>query len=162
MENDELEKIYSDYYALVYRYIFALCRNRATAQDLTQDTFMKSLIHLSECEYTTIKSWLFKVAYNLYISYLRKQNRFDFNVALDDLKDKSDFENEILSEIQYQQLLIHINSLPNNQKMAVLLCDVSGVKQTDAAEILGISHAALRNMLLRARCKLRTIIKGEL
>lgn len=63
------EKIYSDYYDTVYRYVLSLCKNETWADNITRDTFLKALKNIdnfrSECK---LSVWLCQIA-KKYISY---------------------------------------------------------------------------------------------
>ena len=45
---EEFEKIYSEYYDSVYRYLLALCRDEAWAEEITQETFLKAMNNIEK------------------------------------------------------------------------------------------------------------------
>lgn len=94
MKNDEIEIIYRENYTIIYQYLFALSKNSSVAQDLAQETFIKALIHISECDFAMIKAWLFKVAHNMYLDFLKKEKHINYNQPLEDIVRKSDVENK--------------------------------------------------------------------
>ena len=72
----EFEQIYNTYFDSVEHYLLALCKDAALAEELTAQTFFNVLnnIHTfrGQCD---IRTWLFAVAKNCYLSYLRKEKR---------------------------------------------------------------------------------------
>lgn len=62
---EEFEKIYSEYYDSVYRYLLALCRDEAWAEEITQEAFFKALKNIGsfrgECK---LSVWLCQIAKN--------------------------------------------------------------------------------------------------
>lgn len=63
-------------YEAVYRYILALCRNEAQAQDITQETFLKALKASGSFEGgSSLYTWLCSIAKNLWLNQCKKQNR---------------------------------------------------------------------------------------
>ena len=71
----KIEQLYTIYMNDLYRYLYSLCRNHSTAEDLLQDTFYKAHITLLANDIIDIKPWLFKVAYYTYIDFSRKEKR---------------------------------------------------------------------------------------
>lgn len=62
-EQNEIEGLYRKYYADVYRYLLSMCRNTHTAEDLSQNTFLKVISGIrgfrGSC---SIKTWIFACA----------------------------------------------------------------------------------------------------
>lgn len=75
MVND-FEQIYTEYFDVVYRYIFSLCRNETVAEDITQDTFVKALKSINsfkgDCK---LSVWLCQIAKNAYFSLYNTRKR---------------------------------------------------------------------------------------
>lgn len=69
-------EVYQAYFLDVYRYALSLCRERALAEDLTSETFLKGMdaFHRfrGDCP---VSLWLCRITRNLYISHLRKHQR---------------------------------------------------------------------------------------
>ena len=72
-EEMQIEQLYIMYMNDLYRYLYSLCRNHSTAEDLLQDTFYKAHLALLANNITDIKPWLFKVAYYTHIDFIRKK-----------------------------------------------------------------------------------------
>lgn len=70
----ELEDVYRLYYPDVFRFLYALCGNRDTAEELSQETFYKAVksIHRfrGDC---SMKSWLYQIGKNTYLTWRKKQ-----------------------------------------------------------------------------------------
>lgn len=72
----DFEKIYRLYFKDIYRYIYSLCGNGTTAEDVTQETFYKAIRSLDRFDGTQdIRAWLFTIAKNTYFSICRKNRR---------------------------------------------------------------------------------------
>lgn len=71
-----IEDLYEQYFRDVYRYCCSLTDSRALAEDMAQETFekaMKGIVRFKgECD---VRTWLFRIAKNSYLSYCRKFNR---------------------------------------------------------------------------------------
>ena len=78
MDRTLMKKLYLQYYQEIYVYIFSYCKNRDAAEDLTQETFLKALLSLRDT-HENMRAWLYKVARNLSIDYLKKRKQYDFS-----------------------------------------------------------------------------------
>lgn len=74
----DIEKLYLDYFSVVYKYVLSISRDPMTAEEITQETFFKAMKKIDsfrgDC---SIKVWLCQVAKNLYYDDLKKQSRFE-------------------------------------------------------------------------------------
>ena len=74
MEN--FDRIYSEYYSEVYKFVLTLCQNPTLAEEITQESFFKALKSIDSfngnCKLST---WLCKIARNTFYSYTKKHNR---------------------------------------------------------------------------------------
>lgn len=132
-----------------------------TAEDLTQESFIKALCVLQSPN-DSIKSWLLTVAHNLYVDYVKKNRRLDFwrDSILNQIK-VQDFTDELMIKESTKSAFILIKQLPENQRQAVLLCLVNELSYVQAAEILGISVSAVTNLIYRARKTLRALRRNS-
>ena len=53
----DIQQLYKLYINDVYRYLLSLCKDESTAEDLTQDTFMKAYLALESSPANALKSW---------------------------------------------------------------------------------------------------------
>ena len=157
LEDDIFIKIYKQYLPYIYRYLYGLTYNHMTAEDLTQESFIKALCVLQSPN-DSIKSWLLTVAHNLYVDYVKKNRRLDFrqDSFLNQIK-VQDFTDGLMIKESTKSAFILIKQLPENQRQAVLLCLVNELSYVQAAEILGISVSAVTNLIYRARKTLRAL-----
>lgn len=160
MEGDIFIKIYKEYMPYVYRYLYGLTYNHQTAEDLTQETFVKALCVL-QFPNESIKAWLLTVAHNLYVDYVKKNRRLDYreDSLLNQIKVQDFTEGLILKESTRSAFTL-IEQLPESQRQVVLLCLVDELSYQQAGEILGISVSAVTNLIYRARKTLRALRRG--
>ena len=73
---NDFERIYSEYYDTVFRYIVSLCRDRQLAQEVTQEAFFRALKKIDtfrgECK---LSVWLCQIAKNTYCTMVRGQSK---------------------------------------------------------------------------------------
>ena len=73
----DFEEVYRRYFADVYKYVLALSRDEATAEEVTQETFFRALTAIDDfrgdCQ---LRVWLCQIARNQYLSLCRERKRF--------------------------------------------------------------------------------------
>ena len=76
----ELSSLYEEYYGRIARYAFTRIGDRAEAEDLAGEVFLKALQSLESYEGRGIpmQAWLFKIAHNLVVDHLRKMAKLRF------------------------------------------------------------------------------------
>jgi RNA polymerase sigma-70 factor, ECF subfamily len=150
----------------VFRVTLAVLGNVEDAEDAMQDTFIKAYRHLSqfrrESRFTT---WLTRIAVN---EALQKRQARKHLISLDESQETESpalpqrFEpwnadpEELYSKQEIRGLVeTAIQALPTIYREALILRDVEGMSAEQAAEVLGITVAALKSRLLRARLMMR-------
>lgn len=78
MEQDELTKWFDEYGESILIYILLIVRDYQSAEDLTQETFIKAYKNQQKFEQkSTVKTWLFSIAFNVTKDYFRKNIRYN-------------------------------------------------------------------------------------
>lgn len=133
------------------RYAFALCGEKAQAEDLVQDCLERALRkrHLWRPA-STIKPWLFRILYHIYLNQrgsarYRKESLTEN--AGEDLAEPSGHE----TALHCRDAMAAIYRLPEEQRSALLLMVLEGPSYKEAAEILGVNAGTLRSRVSRAR-----------
>ncbi len=139
----------------VYRYLFSLCREHHTAQDLVQETFYRAYLYLENCKDDRVKPWLFRVAYNAFIDVKRKEKHsFAQDIRyFQQMPDRETPEEQMLQRERRQEMEQWILDLPEKQQQAILLVDFNGLSYQEASDIMGIGLPHLKILLFRARQK---------
>ena len=129
--------------------------NRAEAEDVAQDTFLK--LWTEAVRWTPRakpSTWLYRIAHNLCIDRLRRR-RDDGADALD-RQSAGDRPNALLERKETAMKVAQaLARLPNRQCAAITLVHYHGMGSTEAAEVLEVSVEALESLLSRGRRSLR-------
>ena len=76
MKADQFDLVYREYFDPVYRYALSLSGDAHAAEEITQETFFKAMRALDRFRgESSLKSWLFSIARNAWISELRRKRR---------------------------------------------------------------------------------------
>lgn len=129
------------------------------ADDLVQDTMMKAWAKQSSFEMgTNIKAWLFTILRNEFYSQMRKRGR--------EVQDTDGVFTERLSvhPSQYGSLDLRdfrkaLDSLPPDQREAIILIGASGFSYEEAAEICDCAIGTMKSRVSRARTRLQEILQ---
>jgi RNA polymerase sigma factor (sigma-70 family) len=153
--------VYARYQDRIFGFLLRLSRRRDVAEDLFQETWSKLARHAQKLEPDTdLAAWLFRVAHNAWVSHCR-WSLLDVSrlVVLGDedaLPAPAAVDPDARGDAarRVAQLEEALASLPPASREVLLLVGVEGLDQDRAAEVLGISYAALRQRLARARAQL--------
>ena len=68
----DIEKVYKEYFSVVYRYILSIAKDPLTDEEITQETFFKAMKKIKDfrCD-SSIKVWLCQIAKNTYLNYIK-------------------------------------------------------------------------------------------
>lgn len=99
---EDFEKLYRSYYPKVYFYLLKLCQNEMTAEEITQETFIKALksidTYRGECQFSV---WLCQIAKNTFYSYCRKNKGVTYcisEITNEEEDEKQNLEHLILNK----------------------------------------------------------------
>ena len=168
-EKNLFYELVQPYERAVYRAAFAILRNEHDAEDVAQEAMLKALSHLKtfrkEAKFST---WLIQITVNEARMRLRKDRRnlyesIDEGVESEEgdyrPKDFADWRDIPLESLEEQRLKDAlkkaIEGLAPKYREVLVLRDVEEVNIADTAEALGITVAAVKTRLLRARLQLR-------
>lgn len=145
--------IYSRQVDTVYRVCYSFMKNRADAEDLTQETFLRLLSTGKEFENMGHeRAWLIVTASNLCRDSLKKWWRRN--------EPLSEHTELAAQEPPEDEILDVILQLPEDYKAAVYMYYYEGYTTVEIASHLGCPEATVRSRLMRARKKLQIMMGG--
>jgi len=152
---DDLTRMYKDkMFALTYR----MCGNREVALDLLQDTFLSAFKSIKSFRGEAgFASWLYRIASNKTINYLRRKKLLSFTSLGDNPATEPSYimEDAVQNKELHQAMVKAVESLPPKQK---LVFNLRFYEQMQFAEIAGImkrSESTVKTSYQKAIEKLR-------
>jgi RNA polymerase sigma-70 factor (ECF subfamily) len=136
----------------------ALTRNRAAADDLTQDVATKALV-AKDCFIpgTNFSAWVHRIMINHFISGVRSRREFTDIENMPEIQVAAPHEDRTaLRELGWA-----LNRLPHDQREALYMIVLQEKSYEDAAAITGCAIGTLKSRVHRARLQLRTFLMGE-
>ena len=159
MIENQFDEIVDRYSQPILNIIFKMIHHKETAYDLTQDVFTKLWEHRDKFDQEKpIFTFIYKMAMNLCIDYLRKKKPDVFENEILEMLNTSDPEslNEIFS------LVVQCSSdLKPKQKAVFLLRDIEGFAFEEIAETLKMSVNNVQSNLHLARKRIRHLLETK-
>jgi RNA polymerase sigma-70 factor, ECF subfamily len=157
---ESFEVLYDLYHQPILRYLCRLSGSADLAEELAQETFLKAYTGLLAFRGTcSVATWLYRIARN---SYLNSQRRHDAHrietdklLAIPDATGFGDPVRQYAANEQRGLIATALKQLPEQQRSILLLRDAEGMAYVEIADVLGLSVAAVRMKLFRARNSFR-------
>jgi RNA polymerase sigma-70 factor (ECF subfamily) len=160
---DAFNQLTLRYERQVYNVSFRMFGDHQLAEDVTQETLLKAYRGLAKFRGENLKAWLLRIASNtcndLFRSWRGRQD-ISLDLLTEDVgatwvSSEPSPENEALRGELGLEIQRGLLTLPQNQRIVLILVDMEGMSYEEAAEATGISPGTLRSRLSRARGKLR-------
>lgn len=165
-DSEAFGELYSTYLDRIYIYVFHQVKDKTTAEDITEDVFIKGWNSIKSCKgrEQTFLPWLFRIAHNHIIDiYRRKQKELSLETAveIETVADISDDTLAVEKKQEQQQLLKEIAGLPPNQRQVIILKFIEGLDNREIGQVMNKKEGAIRVMQMRALATLRQTIQKE-
>lgn len=155
-----MERNYKHILNIIYRFV----GSEKTAEDLTQEVFVKIYKNASFYRPTAkFQTWAYRIAKNLSLNELRRHKN-KYTSIEETAKDFADDTHsgpaqELLKQETTQIIQSAINSLPENQRSAVILRRYENLSYEDIAKTMNCSVKAVKSLLNRAKENLRNFLQ---
>ncbi len=159
-----MESIYEMFRGPVFGLVYRYAQNRAAAEDLLQDVFLKVFSHMRGVrDAATFPGWVFRIALNTAYSYLRqKRIQTEKLVPLGDVEGRVEEPGTDPVEKDLQGPLEHaIQALAPRLRSVFVLHDVEGFKHEEIAKTLGCAVGTSKSQLFKARIKVREFLRAR-
>jgi len=157
-ETSELEQKVTKLFQLlrdpVYRYLILNLENRADAEDLVQEVFVRLYSSLAKGQTVqNLRAWIFRVARNLIIDQQRKKNPFApfdpaawVQVCLQSLDPAPNAEQRLLEQEKRERFQATLKSLSPQERHCLYL-KIEGLSYSEIAEVLGVRKSTVATFL---------------
>lgn len=160
---DAFKQLYQEYKAPLFNLVYSFLHDRDRTADIIQDTFIQAMKNIRQLEEPhKIKHWLFRIAINLTINFLKRERRIDWaGDALEQILDREMSlnapEGRDPGELFYL-VSLEISSLPLKQQAPLIMKYMQNMKEAEIAEILDIPAGTVKSRLNAARAAIRAKI----
>lgn len=166
MPDKDFAALYDRYYGRIHGFIQARVQEAWHADDLTQETFLQARRRIDSLrDIGKIKSWLFRIAYNMCQDHYREVvNRPGLLIPLEGtggIPDPHGMEKSLERQQMCSCVQKHIQLLPDDYRTVLWLYDVLGFTHKEIGEVLGINAGNVKVRLHRARKKMKAILEAN-
>ena len=148
---------------ILRNYANKMTGNELDADDLLQETYLRAFRFFHKFEKdTNCKAWLFRIMKNLFINNYRKNQKSPGKVDYEEIEnffenikseklDSSDLQEKVFANLLDDNVTIALNSLQDDFKTVIILCDLEGLSYEEIAEFVQCPIGTVRSRLHRAR-----------
>lgn len=166
---DSLNDLINRYLKPVYNFIYRLSGDQKEAEDLAQESFFRMWKNLSKYHQTeNFKTWLFTIARNVTIDFLRKKKSLNFadfedaegeNALVENLADPAPLPDEVVASIEKNKLLDDLlNKLPLKYREVLLLHYLDELTFDEIGKVLKKPLDTVKSQYRRALIALKKTI----
>jgi RNA polymerase sigma factor (sigma-70 family) len=160
----EMSVLFERYHLNLYNFFLKLTMKKEISQDLTQNLFYRMIKykHTYNDKYS-VKSWIYKIAWNLHADYCRGQKKSEsLFMKIDTYPAEVSEDNDGYPEEDYQKLEIALSSLSDEQREIIILSRYQGLKYEEISTITNQSVPAIKVAVYRAIKQLRMIFSEQI
>jgi RNA polymerase sigma-70 factor (ECF subfamily) len=148
------------YLSLIYKYLISIGASKEDAEDIIQETFIKTYENIDILADGNIKAWMFKVSINRFYTLYKKSK---VNISLTD---------ELLAAIESDFKIMHVENalevnrvlllMKESEKNLLVLKYIMGLSYRNIGKVLNIEEGSAKSLCYRARNKFKEIWEGEI
>src|SRR5262245_60162858 len=156
------EAVARDHGRFLYTVAYRLTGNDDDAQDLVQETLLRVRRGLESYEPGALNAWLARICTNVFLDELRRRRRRPVELFPDDpdrMMVPAPAADEV-STLMSRDVEAALAALPEEFRVAVVLCDVAGLGYDEIARAVGVPVGTVRSRIHRGRRLLRTALSG--
>jgi len=140
----------------LFRVALRLCRERARAEDLVQETYLQAWRSFHRFELgTNLRAWLYKILFNVFYSG-KRQERLSLVPVEETISETIAWDPQTPQNIEDEDVLAALDRVPRDYQIPVVLADVEDLSYREIADAMGIPLGTVMSRLHRGRKILRT------
>ncbi len=153
-------RLYKLYYKPMYSVCMRLINQADEAEDVMQEAFLNAFRNIDTYRgEVSFGAWLKRIVINRSLDHLKKKK-----LKLEEINDKTaqiaDYQMEI-KEVNVEVIKNTIQQLPDGYRVVLSLYLIEGYDHEEISQILGITNSNSRTQFLRAKNKLRELLKDK-
>ena len=158
------EEIVEQHSARVFRLAYRLTGNQHDAEDLTQEVFIRVFRSLDSFKPGSFEGWIHRITTNLFLDRVRRKSKFRFDRFGDGAEERLTAADPSPERVWSDATLdadveAALASLPDEFRVAVVLCDIEGLSYEEIADVLGVKLGTVRSRIHRGRKQVRVALE---
>ncbi|MEO6577960.1 MAG: RNA polymerase sigma factor [Candidatus Limnocylindria bacterium] len=163
----EFVRLFDEFSSPIFNYVLRMVGDHDRAADITQDTFIKAYRKLDTVtEAASTKSWLYRIATNTAIDDMRRRRMVtpmgdDSAIYANRPDQRPGPEAQVLAATLDERVQRALMQLRPKHRQCLLLSDLDDMSAQQIGDVMGLSYAAVRTLLCRARGEMRRALAAE-
>ncbi|GCL73986.1 MULTISPECIES: RNA polymerase sigma factor [Paenibacillus] len=162
MQKDSFTELFRMFQPSLYRYLYRMCGSKEVAEELLQETFYRAMLSLRLEDMRLARAWLYKVARNLFIDWVRKRKGEAemlqaIEIHASGTSPMPTPEEALQLKEQRRKMTGVMRKLPEHYRTILYLREMEGFSYQELAETLDLSMSQVKVMLHRSRDKFREL-----
>jgi RNA polymerase sigma-70 factor, ECF subfamily len=171
---DAFNRLVLKYRDLAYHYAYSLLGDHATAEDVTQESFLRAFQSISGFRRGSFRVWILKIVTNTAYDFLRRSKRHpplplfpedEYGEEIDDpawLADPRPSAPDVMEQKEFVQVIYRLlDELPEAYRTILTLVDLYGLEYEEAASSLRIPIGTVKSRLARARLRMKEKLQSS-
>lgn len=165
------QKIYEEYYRLVYGLVYFIVKDHQMAEDIIQESFLRAIQKAPQLHnLRKLEAWLKALARNVALNELRKLKRNRNELESDRgffIKETSEtkayvpLEQEVEAKLMQESILNYISALKPEYRQLIEMRWIDRLSYKEMASAMGITEGTVKLKLFRAREAIKNKLKEE-
>ncbi len=148
----DFERIFEENRGFIYKYLFKMCRNHTLAEELTQETFFRAYMNISNLKKEDKASlWLCSIAKNTYFAFYNEQKKLEPLENSVDAESPFDTVDILENKELAQKAFSVLHSLEEPYKEVFMLSVFAGLSLKEISSLFGKSESWARVTFYRAK-----------
>lgn len=145
-DQEAFAQLYEEYFDRIYRYITLKIGDAVEAEDLTQQVFLNTLRSISSFKWRgkPFSAWLYRIAHNQVVDYLRKKKRADLPLEETLASGGDNPQMAVERKLDIERVLAAAQQLTEAQREVISLRFTSALSIAQVAEVMGKSQGAVK------------------
>ena len=160
-DEEAFTQLYEEYFDKIYRYVTLRIGDRMEAEDITQQVFLNAIKAISSFRWkgAPLSAWLFRIAHNQVVDYLRKKAK-RATVVFEESLLTSDDDPQLMFEykLDIERLVSATKKLTPAQQEVISLRFAGEMSVARVAEVMGKSEGAVKALQHSAIVALRRVL----
>jgi RNA polymerase sigma-70 factor (ECF subfamily) len=169
-DHEAFELLVVKYQERIFRLMRRLLGNQEQVEDLAQEVFIRAYRSLGSFKgESSFYTWLYKIALNTYRNYCRSLGRrpegsvVDGEHLLDSMRSRDGGPERAAFRSEFWDVVkSSLQDLPDEQREAIVLCDLEGLSYEEMATVIGIPVGTVRSRVFRGRRALQKLLTPHL
>lgn len=153
--------LYNQYSKAMFNLAFRMVNSREDAEDILQESFSDAFRKLRSFRFeSTFGAWLKTIVINRSINHIRRRKA---EIITDSVPEEPETEESSEKDLNLdaRKVFKAIENLPDGYRIVLTLYLLEGYDHTEIAEILDISESTSKTQYMRAKNRLKQLLKGE-